>query len=785
MRREPVFLYAIVVLLSIMLSASLTRAATQTINTIPANNASMLTDLQRFLREEDAARYGEQFGSFIVSGGTHGTSTSLTSTISAVVAYPGGFRVSAPATARTYTASRRTFVYIYSHDGAVAGDFTRSGGTGCSIPANGIVSITNGGSFVFVQCATTSATPTVTVAAQRGIAILMAVDTSATAITAAVDLRNGSAVLPAFNRADFPAAGLSGRLLRRLDGVRGVWMDQGFQWVRVGGATVSANEFGGIADGDSHPLSQRYATLAAAQMVYPHATSLTNEIDWAAIQGAINAAQLEQGTSQNNAIVATQVLIEAGTWVVNKKIEITKTGLVVEGQGNDLTFIRILSSFDMTELGVIQFNSGEPGPILRHLSISFAQPDTAVRTAMTQYPPAIYAQAQPRFRVEHVKISRAWNGIDMRGNSGGANIIDLQMSGFNMGIQIDGSQDTVRIDNYHYWPFGVTVTQEEAFYDPANWAIQSGRMDDLKLRDCLFISGGGARFWQGATGATSASLSNCQFDTMATLKVEAGAIKATTTNFTLGRTGRKLIDLTGGSLTIASSQFIMSVVPDAGGFIQVSTVSPGLLNITGSLFDLDVIDATVINISGSGKRLILTGNEFRHTVNLVYANPMIRVVGAGVRAQIVSNIVSDTGTGSGTFVTIDADDHHVLSLNRYTGWGVSLPTGVDNDSLMAINLESGVAGDGILGTTGLVIGHMRVKRSTGNADAAGIVLFAHGISAAHQRVLFASGFYKGPSGEMLPLTFSSIDGINARFTGATNGAAFRVTFIFVKNVHVW
>lgn len=51
---------------------------------------------------------------------------------------------------------------------------------------------------------------------------------------------------------------------------------------------VSVKDFGAIGDGNSHPLSNYFATLAAAQVVYPHATALTNEIDWCAIQAAVN-----------------------------------------------------------------------------------------------------------------------------------------------------------------------------------------------------------------------------------------------------------------------------------------------------------------------------------------------------------------------------------------------------------------------------------------------------------------------------------------------------------------
>ena len=52
--------------------------------------------------------------------------------------------------------------------------------------------------------------------------------------------------------------------------------------------SVSVKDFGAIGDGNSHPLSTRYATLAAAQAVYSFVTSLTQEIDWAAWQAAAN-----------------------------------------------------------------------------------------------------------------------------------------------------------------------------------------------------------------------------------------------------------------------------------------------------------------------------------------------------------------------------------------------------------------------------------------------------------------------------------------------------------------
>ena len=53
--------------------------------------------------------------------------------------------------------------------------------------------------------------------------------------------------------------------------------------------------YGAFGDGSSHPLSSVYANLAAAQVVYPFATSLTQEIDWCAAQKAINEAGINGG----------------------------------------------------------------------------------------------------------------------------------------------------------------------------------------------------------------------------------------------------------------------------------------------------------------------------------------------------------------------------------------------------------------------------------------------------------------------------------------------------------
>ncbi|MDM3222497.1 hypothetical protein OGV71_12260 [Citrobacter sp. Cf088] len=54
---------------------------------------------------------------------------------------------------------------------------------------------------------------------------------------------------------------------------------------------ISAKDFGAVGDGQYHLLSEYYPTLASAQAVYPFITSLSQTIDFAGIQAAINTGR--------------------------------------------------------------------------------------------------------------------------------------------------------------------------------------------------------------------------------------------------------------------------------------------------------------------------------------------------------------------------------------------------------------------------------------------------------------------------------------------------------------
>jgi hypothetical protein len=66
---------------------------------------------------------------------------------------------------------------------------------------------------------------------------------------------------------------------------------------------VNIKDYGAIGDGTCHQLSSFYRSLAAARRVYPFVSDLTQCIDWAATQQAINSAFNNTPTANDSAPV--------------------------------------------------------------------------------------------------------------------------------------------------------------------------------------------------------------------------------------------------------------------------------------------------------------------------------------------------------------------------------------------------------------------------------------------------------------------------------------------------
>jgi hypothetical protein len=148
-------------------------AATQTINTVPSSNATFITDNATFDEQEDADRDFLRGGNSVIKGGLSPTSANLTAIITEIVAFPNGFYVTQAATSHTYTASKRTFVYVRDDDSRT---ITISGAT-----------ITYDSHFVFAETTASTEIPDT----PTGTLPLFYADTGAVALSTVIDLRSG------------------------------------------------------------------------------------------------------------------------------------------------------------------------------------------------------------------------------------------------------------------------------------------------------------------------------------------------------------------------------------------------------------------------------------------------------------------------------------------------------------------------------------------------------------------------------------------------------------------
>jgi hypothetical protein len=92
---------------------------------------------------------------------------------------------------------------------------------------------------------------------------------------------------------------------------------------------INVKDFGAVGDGVNRPLSSIYATLADAQVDYPFAASLSQQLDWAGILKAILFAHT--GSSNN---YKPRVYIPAGNYLVDRLELNSLRGLNIRGEGS-------------------------------------------------------------------------------------------------------------------------------------------------------------------------------------------------------------------------------------------------------------------------------------------------------------------------------------------------------------------------------------------------------------------------------------------------------------------
>jgi hypothetical protein len=281
-----------------------------------------------------------------------------------------------------------------------------------------------------------------------------------------------------------------------------------------------------------------------------------------------------------------------------------------------------------------------------------------------------------------MRISRAITGVDMQGNSGGATIQGMEMSAFGLGIIIDGSLDTVRIDSLQYWPFALSGNQSSIFFDSSNSGINCGRCDDLKISRCLFINGGTqVNFFNGTfgplTGSAFGAITDTDFDNTAALRMNqvGGIIAVSDCYFTIGNANVQPIVLQEGSLKVIGCDFQSAVIVNNYQVVQDGANGTSFLQIIGCRFASSGPGAGFINCNGGD--MTVSDNFFIAPPNQTYSNAQIFVTGTG-RMIFNANKCRDKGAGGGVFWGASVNNNCIVTNNQPLGWSISLPSPSSN-----------------------------------------------------------------------------------------------------------
>lgn len=360
-------------------------------------------------------------------------------------------------------------------------------------------------------------------------------------------------------------------------------------------------------------------------------------------------------------------------------------GQMIFGAGKDVSIISLNASSNLSAQGLFISTTpgGGSGPQFSNFQVNYEQPDTSSRLSLTTYPVTFYSQATQRATWTNIKVKHASYVIDFRNNPGGNNVVGCEFSWYNIGINIEGSVDSIKILHCHFWPFGMTNNQMSIFFDASTVGIMSGRMDNLIIDSCLFICGTQLNCYQGATGPTFGTISNTDFDTCNGIVMSAGSLDLSSCFFSVGiSTSYQSIKMTAGSINATSCRFTVGLTPANA---QVSIQSGGaVFNISNSYFNLGGADFSAIAMDVN-TTVSVSGCYFNRASNVTFGAATITQLGGDLTVNGCRTTVK--GSGSGTFVAVAVDGQHVITGNNFHGWGVGLPGGhgqllFDNNSFV-------------------------------------------------------------------------------------------------------
>lgn len=435
-------------------------------------------------------------------------------------------------------------------------------------------------------------------------------------------------------------------------------------------------------------------------------------------------------------------------------------GVSIRGAGRDQSQFWIdYTSFNMAASCVVECNAAYQG--IHDLCFHFVQPETSIRANVKQYPEAINLNGHSRGELSCLRFEGAWVGIIAQGNCGGLVIDDIQMGALSQGLIVDGSLDSVRVNRYHFWPFGIGggALFNNVYSDGNTVSANFGRCDDLNMSSILSFRGR-LVFDDYGLGNSFGVASDITLDS------DYGRIEFNSGEMTMsgvyGSTAAPvdfIISMTGGELKIAGLALEAATDLTTYAMVQVS----------GGVFMASDIMSTVVGTNTrafrqTGGVMKLVNGHFSAPPNVNRPLAMIEVVDG--RATLIGLSATDKGTGTGNLIQVLDDDFHVITGNAFVGWGYAIPSA---QSTGVYGPNSGVPGKYTTG--GMLADAVATKRLTGTLNGSGDVTASHGITGVLTNLISISAFYTGPSGEAVMIPSVTVDGASVVLAAGAPGAS--------------
>ena len=189
-------------------------------------------------------------------------------------------------------------------------------------------------------------------------------------------------------------------------------------------------------------------------------------------------------TDACNAAGSTDYIVDIGG--ITPYITDTVTFAYIKGNVVNDSYFKVDSSFNMAASSIVRLSKAEGSAIIGGVGVFCVQPDTSTRGSLNQYPWALDFEGRTRVNIDTFRCSGAWNGVNAKGNTGGAKINTLEVGAINEGLNIDGALDFWHANTVNFWPFGYTIlttTLNDIYYDGQTIGARIGKCDGLEVKN--------------------------------------------------------------------------------------------------------------------------------------------------------------------------------------------------------------------------------------------------------------------------------------------------------------